>query len=75
MIARGPDNPVITTTFPFTLTQNFYQFNSVMPSRHKICDNNIPVVSFPSDVVINANEKHYNNKKKVLSTLKNLTLH
>ena len=70
-IAGSPDKQIITATFCITLTGEFLPIQLIYGGKTK---KSIPAVSFPSDFVISANEKHYSNEREALNMLENVII-
>ena len=60
---------MITATFSITLTRKFLSIQLIYGGK---TNKSITAVSFPSDFVISANEKHYSNEREALNMLENL---
>ena len=70
-IAGSTDKRMITATFSITLTGEFLPIQLIYGGKTK---KSIPAVSFPSDFVISANEKHYSNLREALNMLENVII-
>ena len=70
-IAGSTDKRIITATFFIILRGEFLSVQLIYGGK---TSKSIPAVSFPSDFVISANEKHYSNKRKALNMLENVII-
>ena len=70
-ITGSTDKRIVTATFSVTLTGEFVQIQLIYGGK---TNKSISTVSFPSDFVINANEKHYSNKREALNMLENVII-
>ena len=69
--AGSADKRMITAAFSITLTGEFLPIQLIYGGK---TNKSISAVSFPSDFVISANEKHYSNKRGALSMLENVII-
>ena len=67
-IAGSTDKRMVTSTFSITFTGEFLPIQLIYGGKTTKC---IRAVSFPSDFVISANEKHYSNEREALNMLEN----
>ena len=70
-IAGSTDKRMIIATFSITLNGEFLPIQLIYDGKTK---KSIPAVSFPSDFVISANEKHYSNEREALNMLENVII-
>ena len=70
-IAGSTDKRMITATFSITLTGEFLPIQLIYDGK---TNKSISAVSFPSDFVISANEKHYSNEREALNMLENIII-
>ena len=70
-IAGSTDKRMITATFSITLTGEFLPIQLIYDGK---TNKSIPAVSFPSEFVISANEKHYSNEREALNMLENIII-
>ena len=70
-VTRSADKRMTTSTFSIILTGKFLPVQLIYGGK---TSKTIPAVSFPSDFVINVNEKHYSNKREALNMLENVII-
>ena len=70
-IVGSTDKRMITATFSITLTGEFLPIQLIYGRK---TTKSIPAVSFPSDIVISVNKKHYSNEKEALNMLENIII-
>ena len=70
-IVGSTDKRMISETFSITLTGKLLPIQLIYGGK---TNKSIPAVSFSSDFVISANEKHYSNEREVLNMLKNVII-
>ena len=62
---------MINATFSITLTGEFLPIQLIYGGKTK---KGILAVSFPSEFVMSANEKHYNSEREALNMLENVII-